>query len=128
MSGGSDMISTKITELSSSDENVRSVQEPLLWPESTFPAPDPAAGLPYHDLGPRGLERLCFQLLVQNRYVPRFFGEPGQAQYGIDLLVDTETGSRVYQCKNLDHSPSVGEIRTATEKFQNEWLRDHELH
>jgi hypothetical protein len=91
--------------------------DPLFACEIKFPLDPTKPSLPYLDLGPRGLERLCFQLLVQQGAIPRFFGRPGQAQYGIDLVAETTGQRRVYQCKNLDHEPKIGEIREATEKF-----------
>ena len=96
--------------------------DPLFAMEGEAPCDPADPSLPYHTLGPYGLERLCFQLLVQRGMAPRLFGKPGQAQYGIDLLAETSGGRGVYQCKNLDHEPSVAEIREAVEKFTSDWL------
>ena len=83
--------------------------------------------LPYLRLGARGLERLCFQLLVQSGVIPRYFGKPGQKQYGIDLVAEAGERRTVYQCKNLGHEPTVPEIREAAEKFRQDWLTDAAL-
>jgi hypothetical protein len=100
--------------------------DPLFALEIKSPHKLTEPNLPYHDLGPRGLERLCFQLLVEQGEVPRFFGKlkgaGSQAQYGIDLVAETPGQRRVYQCKNLDHEPTISDIRRATEKFTRDWL------
>jgi len=96
--------------------------DPLFALEGATPCDPAAPSLPYHALGPYGLERLCFQLLVQSGSAPRIFGKPGQAQYGIDLLAEVSGRRSVYQCKNLDHEPALAEIRAAVEKFTSDWL------
>jgi hypothetical protein len=101
--------------------------DPLYSHSRSVASPADWRTLPYHNLGPRGLERLCFDLLVQSGARPRVFGKPGQPQYGIDLLVEAADKRTVYQCKNLDHSPSVEEIREALGKFSTDWLHVHSL-
>lgn len=56
--------------------------------------------LPYGSLGGPGFERLCYHLLLAQGRQPRFFGRPGDAQYGIDLVVSDGAHCSVYQCKN----------------------------
>ena len=77
--------------------------------------------LDYHGLEGPGLERLCFLLLLADGRNPRFFGKSGDAQYGIDLLVDDGRSSIVYQCKNLARY-SRAMLKEALEKFADEWL------
>ena len=77
--------------------------------------------LPYHQLGGPGLERLCYLLLLTQGKVPRYFGNLGQKQYGIDLLVTDDDEYAVYQCKNLE-SLSEQDIKQAFQHFEEEWL------
>ena len=82
------------------------------------------ANLPYQLLGGEGLERLCFDLLLADGLTPRFFGTPGQAQYGIDLIVADGLQCTVYQCKNL----SQFDLRTferALTVFADSWISTH---
>ena len=77
--------------------------------------------LPYHGLGRFGLERLCYLLLLYEGHVPRYFGKPGQEQYGIDLLVTHGNQCTVHQCKNVKDLP-LHEMKEALELFEREWL------
>ena len=78
--------------------------------------------LPYNDLGGRGLERLCFELLLSMGYEPRFFGRSGQSQYGVDLVAEKAGRTEVYQCKNLGAPPTPKELQEYLNKFEREWL------
>jgi uncharacterized protein YoaH (UPF0181 family) len=85
-----------------------------------------ADSLPYEKLGGPGFERLCYLLLLTRGHSPLFFGDTGQAQRGIDLLVE-EDGSRVvYQCKNVKNF-SLANMIAALEKFEVEWLQQTDL-
>jgi len=82
--------------------------------------------LPYHQLGGKGLERLCYLLLLADGKVPRYFGKPGQEQYGIDLLVTHGDECMVYQCKNEESFP-LSKMKDALRHFEEEWLGRPEL-
>jgi len=84
------------------------------------------ASLPYHQLGGPGLERLCYLLLLDKGKVPRYFGKPGQKQYGIDLLVAHGDETTVYQCKNVQSFP-LQDMQAALQIFETEWLGRPEL-
>ncbi len=77
--------------------------------------------LPYIEIGWSGLERLCYLLLLQEGTVPRFFGNKGQEQYGIDLLVIDGNDCTVYQCKNVK-SFTPNDVKHTLELFAREWL------
>lgn len=95
-----------------------------------YQAPGPSTwvddSLPYHQLGGPGLERLCYLLLLAQGKVPRYFGKPGQKQYGIDLLVTHGDETTVYQCKN-ERSFPLQKMKAALQLFEVEWLGRPEL-
>ena len=78
--------------------------------------------LPYAELNGPGLERLCFRLLLADRKVPRYFGDNGEAQFGIDLIVSNGDDCTVFQCKNHANF-EIGEFKALLAKFEQEWLR-----
>ncbi|MBW2738308.1 MAG: hypothetical protein JRE64_05540, partial [Deltaproteobacteria bacterium] len=82
--------------------------------------------LPYHQLGGLGLERLCYLLLLDQGKVPRYFGNSGQKQYGIDLLVTHGDDTIVYQCKNKASFPPY-QMKTALKTLETEWLACQKL-
>jgi len=84
------------------------------------------SSLPYHELAGPGLERLCYLMLLEQGGIPRYFGKPGQKQYGIDLLVSHGGECTVYQCKNVKSFP-LSEMKKALELFEKEWLGRPEL-
>jgi hypothetical protein len=77
--------------------------------------------LPYAELKGPGLERLCFRLLLTNQKVPRYFGDNGEAQFGIDLIVSNGSDCTVFQCKNHAHF-NIVEFNELLTKFEEEWL------
>jgi hypothetical protein len=77
--------------------------------------------LPYAELNGPGLERLCFRLLLADRKSPRYFGDNGEAQFGIDLIVSNGNDCTVYQCKNHANF-DIGEFKALLAKFEQEWL------
>lgn len=83
-----------------------------------------ATELPYHDLGGRGFERLCYELLLKEQpsRPPRFFGVSGQNDYAVDLIADEPEGSVVYQCKNLKHPLKDADVSKILNLFKTEWL------
>jgi hypothetical protein len=89
-------------------------------------AEDTAFGLelPYASLKGPGFERLCFHLLLADGKSPRFFGESGNAQFGIDLIDSDGDRCEVYQCKNVA-GYNARKLESDLEKFEREWLVDH---
>jgi len=77
--------------------------------------------LPYAELKGPGLERLCFRLLLADRKAPRYFGDNGEAQFGIDLIVSNGNDCTVFQCKNHANF-EIGEFKALLAKFEQEWL------
>lgn len=77
--------------------------------------------LPYHQLEGAGLERLCYSLILAQGGVPRYFGNPGQEQYGIDLLVSDGAECVVYQCKNVK-AFTRRNMAKALDLFEEDWL------
>lgn len=96
-------------------------------PITVTPASIEVSTLPYHELGGRGLERLCYLLLVEEGQSPRFFAENGQADFGVDILVHDNENFKVYQCKNLKKKPSPADLRGYIEKFRKEWISTAQL-
>ena len=85
-----------------------------------------ADSLPYEKLGGPGFERLCYLLLLTRGHSPVFFGTSGQAQRGIDLLVEEDGERVVYQCKNQKNF-SAPDMIAALQKFESEWLHQSDL-
>ena len=77
--------------------------------------------LPYHQLRGAGLERLCYSLILAHGGVPRYFGNPGQEQYGIDLIVSDGIECVVYQCKNVN-AFTRRNMAEALHLFEEKWL------
>jgi hypothetical protein len=111
---------TPITPLTPDD--VWSRLDPLQPDLDADPGRDGLADLPYAQLKGPGFERLCYELLVAEGATPRFFGRSGQADLGVDIIVDRPAPSTLYQCKNLTEPPGWREIRDAVEKFEQQWL------
>jgi uncharacterized protein YoaH (UPF0181 family) len=85
-----------------------------------------ADSLPFEKLLGPGFERLCYVLLISRGYSPLYFGNTGQKQWGIDLLVE-ENGDRVvYQCKNAEVF-STSDMIATLKKFESEWLQQKNL-
>ena len=82
--------------------------------------------LPYHQLGGPGLERLCYSLISSRGSVPRYFGNPGQEQYGIDLMTTDGDNCVVYQCKNVN-SFTRQNMGKALRLFEKKWLGHAQL-
>ena len=82
--------------------------------------------LPYPPSNGPWLERLCFLLLRTQGYVPRYFGNVGQKDRGVDLLVTTGDQLFVYQCKNVQ-SFSSSDMLKALKDFEDEWLKSSGL-
>src|SRR5919205_416945 len=77
--------------------------------------------LPYQQLGGAGLERMCYSLILAQGDVPRYFGNPGQEQYGIDLVVSDGAECAVYQCKNVS-AFTRRNMAEALRLFEEQWL------
>ncbi|MEK6287014.1 MAG: hypothetical protein AABO57_14845 [Acidobacteriota bacterium] len=82
--------------------------------------------LPYPPSNGPWLERLCFLLLRSQGFVPRYFGNSGQKDRGVDLLVTSGDQLFVYQCKNVQ-SFSPGDMAKALKRFEDEWLKSSGL-
>ncbi|HLG12931.1 MAG TPA: hypothetical protein VJH03_00185 [Blastocatellia bacterium] len=82
--------------------------------------------LPYPPSNGPWLERLCFLLLRSQGFVPRYFGNPGQKDRGVDLLVTSGDQLFVYQCKNVQ-SFLPGDMAKALNRFEDEWLKSSGL-
>lgn len=81
--------------------------------------------LAYNQLGGPGLERLCYSLVLAEGRIPRYFGNPGQKQYGIDLLITCGDDCTVYQCKNVNSFTRQNMLK-ALRRFE-EWLGQEQL-
>jgi len=57
--------------------------------------------LPYAKLKGPGFERLCYETLLAQGHAPRFFGDSGQKDLGVDIIEETGNVHTVYQCKNF---------------------------
>jgi hypothetical protein len=79
--------------------------------------------LPFASLKGPGFERLCFHLLLAQGRSPRFFGESGSAQFGIDLIVSDGCSCEAFQCKNVV-GYNAKNLRRDLQKFEREWLVD----
>jgi hypothetical protein len=99
--------------------------KPGFYP-STYNGAVTLGSLPYSPLLGPGFERLCYLLLLRQGYVPRYFGNPGDSQFGIDLIVQSDGKHVVYQCKNEQSFP-IGKMEKALTKFEKEWLQQSEL-
>lgn len=84
--------------------------------------PDGLGTLPYGQLKGPGFERLCYELLLAQGLMPRFFGRSGQADYGVDIIVEQAQTLSVFQCKNLAAPPSWQAISQAVQTFESDWL------
>lgn len=82
--------------------------------------------LPYPPSNGPWLERLCFLLLRSQGFVPRYFGNSGQKDRGVDLLVTSGDQFFVYQCKNVQ-SFLPGDMEKALNRFEDEWLKSSGL-
>lgn len=83
--------------------------------------PSRSDSLPYHQIGGAGLERLCYSLILAQGRIPRYFGNPGQEQYGIDLVVSDGAECVVYQCKNVN-AFNHRNMAKALHLFEAKWL------
>ena len=76
-------------------------------PQSIVPPPvtTRAQSLPFDKLRPDDFERLCLRLVRKEGGVShcRLYGEPGQAQEGIDFYAQQTLSSKLhaYQCKRV---------------------------
>ncbi len=77
--------------------------------------------LPYATLKGPGFERLVYELLCARGDAPHYFGRSGQEQFGVDLVVESAAGTRVYQCKNVTAVRGTN-IDAWLAKFEDEWL------
>ena len=83
--------------------------------------------LPYVRLMGLGFERLCYELLLAEGENPRFFGQSGQADLGVDIICESSGRLACYQCKNLSTKPEWSQVRDAIAKFEADWLNRADL-
>src|SRR5205823_1830072 len=80
--------------------------------------------LPFGSLTWENFERLCFRLAHRSGDVEdaRIYGEPGQAQEGIDLYVRRATGDyATWQCKRYEEV-TITDLKDAVTKFlEGDW-------
>jgi len=113
-------------ELSRSSQPVKELCDPLR-PSQCLAVDTGAVSLPYHSLQGIGFERLLLNILAAEGKYVRFFGNPGQRDYGVDLVVEENGAVTVYQCKNYATEPSLEKIKQELVKFQNHWLEERKL-
>lgn len=86
--------------------------------------------LPFTSLSWENFERLCFRLAHQGGDVEdaRLYGERGQAQEGIDLLVRRASAEYVtWQCKRYQEV-STSDLKAAVTKFlEGDWVKRTKL-
>ena len=93
-------------------------------PESAFPPPPVdthAQTLPYHELSWENFERLILRIVRREATVAECwaYGEPGQKQYGLDILPEQRNAAgefACYQCKRVEKF-SASDIDKAVDKF-----------
>lgn len=81
--------------------------------------------LPYNDLSPRRFEQLCLKYNYAKFGITNctLYGNPGQEQHGLDILVFTDTSRYIlYQCKRVQEFTAANLI-TAIQKFvDGDWF------
>lgn len=85
-----------------------------------------AKSLPYDLLSGEEFERLCFNLLISKKLVPRFWGAKRVPQQGVDLVSTEGREMVVYQCKR-HKKVGPATLANALDKFKKEWLSRPEL-
>ena len=87
--------------------------------------------LPYEELDGLRFERLCYEILCSYGKNPRYNGNSGQQDYGVDIVTEHQDTVTVYQCKNIKDRQSlketVNDIKSAYSKVVERWVDEHEL-
>lgn len=116
-----------VRELSKTiDPAVEKLRNPLAPPKG-FSVNTGSSSLPYYELGGRGFERLMLNILIAQGKTARFFGDSGQRDYEVDIVVEVNDKYELYQCKNLKEQPNIKQINDTIQKFQKEWLEEKQL-
>lgn len=82
--------------------------------------------LPVSSLTPRNFERLCYRMARKTGKVKlhlcRMYGVPGQSQQGVDIVLRSDSGYQVIQCKQREGGISGREVSAAVGEFlAGEW-------
>lgn len=78
--------------------------------------------LPYETLGGDAFERLIYDILVAQSFVPQRIRRSGFRQYGVDLQVSTASGGlTLYECKNR-RPVKPADLAAWLKKFEDDWI------
>jgi Glu-tRNA(Gln) amidotransferase subunit E-like FAD-binding protein len=87
--------------------------------------------LPYEELDGLRFERLCYEILCSDGKNPRYNGNSGQQDYGVDIVTEHKNTVTVYQCKNIKDKQSLkataGDIKSAYSKVVERWVGEQKL-
>lgn len=87
--------------------------------------------LPYEELDGLRFERLCYEILCSEGRNPRYNGNSGQRDYGIDIITEQKDKICVYQCKNIKDkngpNETIKDIQKAYIKMQEHWVIERKL-
>ena len=87
--------------------------------------------LPYEELDGLRFGRLCYEILCNDGKNPRYNGNSGQQDYGVDIVTEHQDTITVYQCKNIKDRQSlketVNDIKRAYSKVVKRWVGEQEL-
>ena len=87
--------------------------------------------LPYEELDGLRFERLCYEILCSEGKNPRYNGNSGQQDYGVDIVTEHQDTVTVYQCKNIKDRQSpeetVKDIKSAYSKVMERWVCEQKL-
>jgi len=87
--------------------------------------------LPYENLDGLRFERLCYEILCSEGKNPRYNGNSGQQDYGVDIVTEHRDTITVYQCKNINDKPSLSgtikDIEKAYFKVVERWIDEQGL-
>jgi len=86
--------------------------------------------LPYEELDGLRFERLCYEILCSEGKNPRYNGNSGQLDYGVDIVTEHQDAVTVYQCKNIkdrQRQKEIDDIKSAFSKVLERWVGEREL-
>ena len=87
--------------------------------------------LPYEELDGLRFERLCYEILCCDGKNPRYNGNSGQQDYGVDIVTEHQDTVTVYQCKNIKDRQSLkataSDIKSAYSKVVERWVGKQKL-
>jgi len=101
------------------------------FPVESAIAPILNDSLPYEELDGLRFERLCYEILCSDGKNPRYNGNSGQKDYGVDIVTEYQDAVTVYQCKNIKDRQSlketVNDIKSAYSKVVERWVGEQKL-